>query len=201
MGVRTTITFLRGTSRLWGGGLLFFGFVADAVCFLFLTYVNGYKGKPGTKSSIWRRRQRGNSWFRMIGMQGRQGSYNTSLRLRSIMTTKQRAGMAFIGGVVEVEHISEGLQMRRISTVPLDTLALDGAPGLARRHRYGHGCFSYHNPMVAAVTVTPLDSGILLVSIANVPAVGSLLLFVLFMRILTGSWGRVREAESEDGSF
>lgn len=117
------------------------------------------------------------------------------------MTTKQRAGMAFIGGVVEVEHISEGLQMRRISTVPLDTLALDGAPGLARRHRYGHGCFSCHNPMVAAVTVTPLDSGILLVSIANVPAVGSLILFVFFMRILTGSWGRVREAESEDGSF
>lgn len=117
------------------------------------------------------------------------------------MTTKQRAGMAFTGSVVEVEHISEGLQMSGISAVPVDMLALDGAPGLTGRHRYGHGCFSYHNPMVAAVTITPLDSGILLVSIPNVPAVVSLLLFIFFMCILTGSWGRVREAESEDGSF
>lgn len=53
----------------------------------------------------------------------------------------------------------------------VDTLTLDGAPGLAGRHLSGHGCFPYHNPMVAAVTITPLDSGILLVSIPNVLAV------------------------------
>lgn len=117
------------------------------------------------------------------------------------MTTKQRAGMAFTGGVVEVEHISEGLQMSGISAVPVDTLALDGAPGLAGRHRYGHGCFSYHNPMVAAVTITPLNSGILLVSIPNVPAVVSLLLFIFFMHILMGSWRGCVRLSLKTGHF
>lgn len=134
-------------------------------------------------------------------MQGRQGSHTTSLRFRSGMTTKQRAGMAFIGGVVEGEHISEGLQISGISAAPVDTLTLDGAPGLAGRHRSGHGCSSYHSPMMAAVTITSLDSGILLVSIPNVPAVVSLLLFIFFLYILMGNWGRVREPESEDGHF
>jgi hypothetical protein len=44
---------------------------------------------------------------------------------------------------------------------------------------------------MAAATITPLDSGICLVIILNVPAVVSLLLFIFFfMSILMGSWGR-----------
>lgn len=81
----------------------------------------------------------------------------------------------------------------------VDMLQLHGGPGLAGRHPHSRGCFSYHNLTVAAVTVAPLDGGIWLVIICNVPAVVSLLLFIFFMSILMGSWGRVREAESEDG--
>lgn len=53
--------------------------------------------------------------------------------------------------------------------------------------------------MVAAATICPLDSGMCLIIIHNVPAVVHLLLFIFFfMGILMGSWGRVCEAESED---
>lgn len=114
---------------------------------------------------------------------------------------KQGVGMAFVG-VAEVEHISEAPKCAGSLQPQVDTLQLDGAPrGLAGRHRCNHGCFSYHNPMVAAVTVAPLDSGIWLVIIHNVPAVVSLLLFIFFMSVLMGSWGRVVRLNLKMGNF
>lgn len=77
------------------------------------------------------------------------------------MVMEQVVRMAFVGGMVETEHISEGFQMHGISVAPVGHTAgghsqLDKTPGLNRRDQCSHDCFPYHNPWLLQPQSVPL---------------------------------------------